>query len=471
MITSTQIINNYLIRRVTPHKSVNNSCLVSPLKFDTISFSGRKNINYEMKNLPDEAFPSIGLKNAMMMALSEPDNDKTVVDIHRDYYSKLLECTTLDEAKNLYPEFNSVINATNIDISGLGGQSTLRKVQAGKINGLTLDNISLEFLKKYCGEFIPAQTDYRNEYFGLTNKGINGVLKQLNIGMSKEYYALVSEQRKINSQKDTWNSEEKRKAQSEQAKKMYEERPEIKAKIGERAKENWKKPEYRDKTNSARTAATQTEEYKNKLSKSTKAAWQDSSYRKRVTEQIRERVKDPKYLERMSQIAKEKWQDPAYREKITQAATLRWQDPEYKKKVVASLAKVMASEEYRAKQSEITKKHWEEDENYRTLMSIVYSARTKAWEAHPYAKEAYREVLKDFPGARLAIDKENKGIPLTNEDKAIKRAYHKACDDKYPDLKREIGAIQKDILQQWGFYDEDRNLDEIIAKIEEIKQL
>ena len=37
---------------------------------DTVSFSGKININQEMKNLPSEAFPSIGLQNFMSQSLT-----------------------------------------------------------------------------------------------------------------------------------------------------------------------------------------------------------------------------------------------------------------------------------------------------------------------------------------------------------------------------------------------------------------
>ena len=80
-----------------------------------------------MKNLPSEAFPSVGLQNYMLQGIDEnPQAD--VVELNRQYYSGLLNCDSLDEAKEIYQEFANVIDAKNLDFSKKPPNNVFRQI-------------------------------------------------------------------------------------------------------------------------------------------------------------------------------------------------------------------------------------------------------------------------------------------------------------------------------------------------------
>lgn len=46
--------------------------------------------------MPEEVFPSLQYREYLIKELSNPDNEKDLVDIHTGYYGGLLDCETLD---------------------------------------------------------------------------------------------------------------------------------------------------------------------------------------------------------------------------------------------------------------------------------------------------------------------------------------------------------------------------------------
>ena len=59
------------------------------LQQDTVSFSRKIDINYELKNLPCEAFLSEGHRAFLIEGLKNNPN-ADIVELHRQYYANLL---------------------------------------------------------------------------------------------------------------------------------------------------------------------------------------------------------------------------------------------------------------------------------------------------------------------------------------------------------------------------------------------
>ena len=75
---------------------------------DSVSFSG-KNLYLEAKKLPPESFPSPELRKEILSAL-EKDKNANIIQIQKDYYHDLLNCETLEEAQEKFPELKKVKN-------------------------------------------------------------------------------------------------------------------------------------------------------------------------------------------------------------------------------------------------------------------------------------------------------------------------------------------------------------------------
>lgn len=71
-----------------------------------------------------------------------------------EYYKDLLNCSTLKEAKQKYPEFKEVIDAKDIDYNSQNKLSAIYKIGNKQISGINIENLSLALLKKYYGQAI-----------------------------------------------------------------------------------------------------------------------------------------------------------------------------------------------------------------------------------------------------------------------------------------------------------------------------
>ena len=113
------------------------------LNFDTVSFTGKTTLTQQIKELPNSAFLSDGLRNYIMDNISQ----KNIVDLHKEYYAALMYCNTLNEAKKLYPEFLNVVDINDIDLKSFGSQGQQRSAV------LSLKLAELELLKNETGEY------------------------------------------------------------------------------------------------------------------------------------------------------------------------------------------------------------------------------------------------------------------------------------------------------------------------------
>ena len=180
------------------------------LDFDTISFTGKKTLTQQIKELPSNAFLSDGLRNYIMDNI----NQKNILDLHKEYYAPLMYCNTLDEAKKLYPEFLNVVDINDIDLNKTNNR-TVKKIANGEIKGLSKENASLLFLQKYIGRLEPLKGN-EEQYFNINYHTMEGLLKYLNISMDKDYKDIIKKYRMSQTRKNIWQNEDfKQKALTE----------------------------------------------------------------------------------------------------------------------------------------------------------------------------------------------------------------------------------------------------------------
>ena len=88
---------------------------------------------------------------------------------------------------------------------------------------------------------------------------------------------------------------------------------------------------------------------------------------------------------------------------------------------------------------------------------------------HPQAKQLYKEMAKEFPDLAQAINKRRRKEPLTERERQVNLLYFKACNENFPNIKREVAEIQKSLLSEWGFYDKNRDIEKMLEIIEKLK--
>jgi len=181
-------------------------------------------------------FPSEELADRYEASCNEP-----LYCVHKEYYSGLLDCSTLEEAKQKYPEFINVINVSEIDKNIFDRSIILKKIKSGAIYGLTIENLPLELLKRQYAE-IKSIKD-KNNYFGLTKDTVIRLFEILKIPrLNRTYYYVLSGSKpefaeKISSiMKNNWDAEQGEKYRKAKAL-AWERHPEIKQVMVECAKE------------------------------------------------------------------------------------------------------------------------------------------------------------------------------------------------------------------------------------------
>jgi len=213
-----------------------------PKNYYTISFTASKMISLEeqLERIEESALPE-RIQGNVRKEL-EQGSKKNLCSIHRETYAPLLECRTLDEAKALFPEFQDVIDAKDLEESLMS--STMKRIKKGKIEGVKIEDLSLELLKSHYGRGL-SPSHYKEAFFGLSKETIFRMLELLNIKrLDGKYLFLVNssspEKRAKNSAAWTkekraarsleaikeWDDEEKRKTLSKKKKQYYKDHPE-----------------------------------------------------------------------------------------------------------------------------------------------------------------------------------------------------------------------------------------------------
>ena len=127
-----KIQNNYL------NRNLYNVATTAPVK----NFGAAKDVN--LKYIYQTHFNS--LPKRIQTAVQEhvksgKYDDITLYDLHKEKYAPLLDCKTLDEARNLFPEFREVLDARSVVVHK---SPNIKKI----MEKVSLEDLSLHLLKE-----------------------------------------------------------------------------------------------------------------------------------------------------------------------------------------------------------------------------------------------------------------------------------------------------------------------------------
>ena len=421
------------------------------------SFGAKTNAQ-KLDYIGEDNFPNLEILGAYKTAIQNGE-DILLCHIHKDYYSGLLDCSNLDEAKKLYPEFSYVVDAKEIPEEQRNG--TLKKIASGELEGANIENLSLEILKRHYGQ---SQGYAKKEaYWGIDAKSMQNLFAKLDINtLNREYFITISretpERRAIcsqNSQK-LWQNQDYRDGRSEDAKKRWK-RPEYRQMREQSLQQQWADPAKREAQAEAMRRMHAQEGFEEKRIASIKNGWENSERRAELTQINQQnssvRWANPEARAKMSAFMLEKWQDPVYREKIcsgiSERMVERWKDPNYIALKTNQKLEQWQDPEFRQYMSDTMKAHWQ-DPKYREKMAIYSEALKLAWEMHPEISERMSEISKEIPSLGKIFAKTEKSLPLTNGEEQLLMSYYKKCHEQMPNFTWIVGQTQREILRSWG---------------------
>ncbi len=359
----------------------------------------------------------------------------SLYDIHIDYYRGLLDCATLDEVKEKYPEFTDVIDAKNIDVNSLDKNSTLYKIFVGKIKNIDINTLSLDILKRY---YAKLETIYdQKKYWELAPSSVLKMMRALNIKtLSRGYNTAIH------------ITEETRKKHAEASVKNWA-NPEFKNQVSQAIKETFQKPDSK----------IHSKEHRAELSNATKEAYRNPD----------SKFNSAEYRAKRSKIAQELWERPEYSEK--QAQTRK--TDEYKSRSSQSSKEAHKnpdsryhSSEYKAYRSQISQELWQTPEyiekqihsrstdEYKAKKALITDAKKEAFKRHPEVTAMMSKVAEDFPQLGVIIKKQGRNEELSQEEKRYKLGYFAECNKVMPDYMKIVGEEQHKILVEWGLFEE-----------------
>ncbi len=396
-----------------------------PYNYYNLSF-GRKTPEELIKKIGEENFPSPVILEKFRNA---DKKDHCLYDIHTEHYKELADCKTLEEAKEKYPELSEVKEAK--DVKSSSDMNILNKIEGGGIKGLSLENLSLELLKRhYCYMKITRDNE---SYFGLNKKTVEKLFDLLHIKKLNIHYINTAVQSKS----------DLRETHSKSAQEYYS-LPERRQQISERVKKVWDNDDGSRRSQASHTAKTvlHTEEIERKA---------------KVTQSSTES------RERKSIAGKESWErdDGTRRLKGAQHAIKVLHSPQ----ATAKRQATMKTPEYKLKISEIRKLLYlnnpERREEVSKRMKLFYKehpeyikAQKLAWERHPEFTKQMQEIAKSFPNLGYIIRKKEKGIKLSDEEDHVQTAFYKKCSELMPGYYEIIGQEYHNILVEWGLKEE-----------------
>lgn len=236
---------------------------VSYNNYLTFTSTQHSNVN-RLYYIGEENFPNDYILNRAKQAFANGETT-TIYEIHNEYYGDLLNCETLEEVKELYPEFKEVIDAKDLETSNRGFFGNIKK---GNIEGLSMDNLSLRLLQKHYAELKPL--GHKDNYWGRHMDVLLSTMEKLNIPPLNSRYVLVVSKQNPNSH---WQSEEYKAKTSENVKKRFE-NPDCRKQSSERMKKMWQDSEKRAEI----LAKMNSEENRKRQSELMKARLQDEAF-------------------------------------------------------------------------------------------------------------------------------------------------------------------------------------------------
>lgn len=452
-----KFIGEQVSSKNTFENSLNTTNLKNMPVYYVPSFGAKTNAQ-KLEYIGEDNFPNSSILETYKTAIQNGD-DVLLCDIHRDFYSQLLTCKTLDEAKQLYPECTDVIDTAKLPEKEYS--SFLRKVANGEIEGVSLKTLSLEILKRHYGQ--SQGYAKREAYWGLDPKTNQNLFAKLNINtLNREYFITISretpERRAVCSQntQKLWQDSGYREGRSEDAKRRWQ-RPEYREKTVSSIKKLWDDPDKRLAQAEAMRKMHNQEGFEEKRITAIKKGWDDPERRAELMQinqrNVAQRWLAPEAKAKMSAFMLEKWQDPEYREKVcsgmSERMIERWKDPAYIALKTNQKLEQWADPKFREYMSETMKAHWKEPE-YRERMAIYSEALKLAWEMHPEITQKMSEIAQEFPSLGRTLTKVENGIVLTNDEDRLLRSYYKMCHQQMPNFTWIVGQTQREILISWG---------------------
>ena len=303
---------------------------------------GKKLKNSELTDkIGRENFPS-----PKIAEMFESQPKKSLYEVHKEYYAPLLDCKTLDEAKELYPEFEDVIDAKDININKFRKDNTFNKIKNGEIRGISLNDLSLELLKKQYGEV--KSTKHEDCYFGINNTTMDKMFKELNIKkLNRTYYYVLAGSN-----------------------------PDFKELIGNISKEQWAQDNGTRRQETSERAKT-------------------IFYTPEARANFLDAVHSDDFRETQRQLTTEKWanDDGTLLAKVTHTASTVLQTPEVRGKV----RQIHQTEEYRNLMRLIMLDHWANDDgtmrenSIRVASTVLQSEESRQKQKETMQTDEYRE--------------------------------------------------------------------------------
>ena len=160
------------------------------------AFCGGYSVNLAQtyQNLKDSDYPNLEIKNSIKETLDElnPQN-KTLCDIHFEKYKGVLDCFSLEELKEKYPEFKNVISAWEVEAKdeSFVGQFQNDKSEIFKSS----EDLTLQLIKLYWGQgFSLGDLSKHIAAFSKNQEGLNihyAMTQKLNIPLMTPRYASI----------------------------------------------------------------------------------------------------------------------------------------------------------------------------------------------------------------------------------------------------------------------------------------
>jgi len=122
---------------------------------------------------------------------------------------------------------------------------------------------------------------------------------------------------------------------------------EVRQKIAEQSRKNWKDPTIRQKRELGTRAASVRPGQREKISAGVKKNWEDPDRLRKHREGHNKYWTEEKRAEQGSNKAQEYKDDPTYGQKVSKTTKQRWEDPNYKKRVQESMVKAAADPQRR----------------------------------------------------------------------------------------------------------------------------
>ena len=192
---SFKVQNSNLNKSKKQTFSIQKEALPMPTSAHYLSFCAGYtiNLNETFEHLKEEDYPCDIQEMVLAEIENKNPNNKTLCDIHFEKYKGILDCYSLDELKEKYPEFENVVSAYDVIAKD---NSFVSKFQNNELELFSNDeDLTLQLIKLYWGQGF-SLTDLSNYIakHDKNGKGINlyyAMKNKLNIPFMNSRYANV----------------------------------------------------------------------------------------------------------------------------------------------------------------------------------------------------------------------------------------------------------------------------------------